>query len=245
MSGPPILNYAPAPRFQRRTVRRIILLSVLLALGLGIWLWGPAAWRGATLLYWQHRCMTYSPPPDQVVLDTLPPPTPPSPTSRSLSVPSWAYTGLPPLSAAVVPREWAEFARLTELRPDPTAMLFLHERTSPSGGRRLVAVQIDRQAFSYVPCMISAHVIRPVGLSARPAAVTQNIELTSDLLSLYFARRLRFFAGQPDPDNAAHFTIAVEAEGAAVTIDGYLTDDDRVVLRVRPAWRPGPTTAPK
>jgi hypothetical protein len=36
---------------------------------------------------------------------------------------------------------------------------------------------------------------------------------------------LRFYAGQPDPDDASHFTIAYVLDGRAGTIDGWLRND--------------------
>ena len=36
---------------------------------------------------------------------------------------------------------------------------------------------------------------------------------------------LRFFAGQPDPDDASHFTIRYQADGREGVIDGWMQDD--------------------
>jgi len=38
----------------------------------------------------------------------------------------------------------------------------------------------------------------------------------------------RIYAGQVDPADPSHFTIAYEREAARGTIDGYLREDDRV-----------------
>lgn len=43
--------------------------------------------------------------------------------------------------------------------------------------------------------------------------------------------RLRVFAGQPDPADAAHFTIAYDVDGQPGVIHGRLKDDDTVELR--------------
>jgi len=45
--------------------------------------------------------------------------------------------------------------------------------------------------------------------------------------------QLRIFAGQPDPTDASHFTIAYELDGVPGTIDGWLFDDDSVRLKPR------------
>ncbi|HEX8912181.1 MAG TPA: hypothetical protein VF796_07455 [Humisphaera sp.] len=51
-----------------------------------------------------------------------------------------------------------------------------------------------------------------------------------------WGRSLRLFAGQPDPADPAHFTIAYEADGLAGVIDGWLRNRgsrDEVELSVR------------
>lgn len=67
---------------------------------------------------------------------------------------------------------------------------------------------------------------------------------------------VRFWAGQPDPADASHFTIPYDVDGRAGVIDGWLRDDG---LRLRPregdwaftsggeAWKlpSGPTARPK
>jgi hypothetical protein len=44
---------------------------------------------------------------------------------------------------------------------------------------------------------------------------------------------MRFFAGQPDPNNPSHFTIAYEVDGRRELLDGLLHDDDSVTLEPR------------
>jgi hypothetical protein len=44
---------------------------------------------------------------------------------------------------------------------------------------------------------------------------------------------LRIYAGQPDPADASHFTIAYTLDGTPGTIDGRLLDNDRVDLKPR------------
>lgn len=43
---------------------------------------------------------------------------------------------------------------------------------------------------------------------------------------------MRIYAGQPDPDNAAHFTIKYEIDNVPGMIDGRLEADDTVTLRI-------------
>jgi hypothetical protein len=82
---------------------------------------------------------------------------------------------------------------------------------------------------------------------------------------LNYGNILRFFAGQPDPDDATHFTLHYQVDGRDGVIDGWLKDDG-IEMRPRegqwsfdpggPGWRlptgadtrpttqPAPATAP-
>jgi hypothetical protein len=51
---------------------------------------------------------------------------------------------------------------------------------------------------------------------------------------------LRFFAGQPEPDDESHFTIRYETTEGSGTIDGWLMPDDSVKFQIRD----GPATKP-
>ena len=56
--------------------------------------------------------------------------------------------------------------------------------------------------------------------------------LIQNIRQVEFHRR-RFFAGQPDPNDASHFSIDYEVEGEKGTIDGWLQDNDTVKMEVR------------
>ncbi|MEL7237272.1 MAG: hypothetical protein AAGK78_00300 [Planctomycetota bacterium] len=66
--------------------------------------------------------------------------------------------------------------------------------------------------------------------------------LTTDVLRQTFMPlgdrpTMRWFAGQPDALNGAHFTIDFEVDGTRRTVDGYLTDDGgNVEMFVRPDY---------
>jgi hypothetical protein len=45
--------------------------------------------------------------------------------------------------------------------------------------------------------------------------------------------RVRIYAGQVDPDDAAHFTIRYEMWGRSDVLDGRLDDNDNVTLTPR------------
>src|SRR4051812_42283469 len=64
------LDYAPAQLKCRKRLKRI--LAMLLMVGVLLFAairWGPTYSRRAVSLYWQHRCMTYSPRAETVVYE--------------------------------------------------------------------------------------------------------------------------------------------------------------------------------
>jgi hypothetical protein len=67
----------------------------------------------------------------------------------------------------------------------------------------------------------------------RPAISPKPIDL--DVASGWprIPPNFRIYAGQPDPQNTAHFTIRYEMWGQSDTLDGYLDDQDNVTLTAR------------
>lgn len=136
------------------------------------------------------------------------------------------------------------------------ALLFLHELTSASGARRIVAIRFlpwvlpeDAKWRPDMPAGLVAHVFDPGHLLARPQLVgTSRSPIlidasTSELLPAVFdpyaavvEADLRWFAGQPDDLDDSHFTLAFELGGQLGTVDGFLSADGSAVhMNVRPA----------
>lgn len=152
------------------------------------------------------------------------------------------------------------------------ALVFLHELTTASGLRRIVAVR-------FLPNAINGRAIADAGLIAQvfdadgwakpaflgssraPLLLPSEPEEMTKVRRELFARRcetqpglntevlrqtfmplgdrptMRWFAGQPDAFNGAHFTIDFEVDGTRRTVDGYLTDDGgNVEMFVRPDY---------
>ncbi|MEM1013654.1 MAG: hypothetical protein AAGI46_15710 [Planctomycetota bacterium] len=144
------------------------------------------------------------------------------------------------------------------------ALLFLHELTSASGARRIVAVRFlpwvvaeDSEWRPTMPAGLVAYVFEPGGVTGEPSLVetshaplllparsssrvcmTQTLPVVDDLFDPYASisdAGLRWFAGQPDETNPAHFTVAFEVDGHPGTVDGFLSADGRFVrMNVRP-----------
>jgi hypothetical protein len=240
---PPQLHYAPASPGFSRLHRRLLYLTTAAVLIASSYFWLPVLKLRAQLLYWQHRCMTYTAGPDAVVYDDL----------------REAKSPVPQSVSGVVPQPWARFYALHSppgFRSKAT--LFLHRRVRPDGAERLVAVDLFLVPSS--PQSIAAAAVRvfePGSLTRVPRTSSSpnpsaNFSLiggahtvTSDVFYTPTVQpkatppmSLRFFAGQPDPADPSHFTIDYEDPAGRHTLDGWLQNDDTVLLQPR---RP-PTT---
>jgi hypothetical protein len=152
-------------------------------------------------------------------------------------------------SACFVPRPWSNFySTWSQSGLLPRGSLFLHERRSRGGGRRLVAVDFQRaQGWAGDQLTAIVRVFEPsAGFSWARLLTNSAQNLSSEPLEW---KRLRIFSGQPDGGDESHFTIGYLADGKAGTIDGWLRADDSVVLEVHsdapttqarpsPGWSP-------
>jgi hypothetical protein len=125
------------------------------------------------------------------------------------------------------PVEWTNYYRL--LSPPgfkSVGTVFLHERVSPCGNRRLVVVELA----PYEPreTLLRARAFVPGGLTSRPR------ELAQGRGGLSLPDYGEIHAGRPDPHDRSHFTFACEIAGRKNVIDGWLGDDDLVRLEPRP-----------
>jgi hypothetical protein len=115
-----------------------------------------------------------------------------------------------------------------------SATLFLHERSTPSGRRRLVVVEIDGTSRA----RMCAQVIEPAGWR-RPARLIMfkpvyahgaGVERLMQLVDAGFSigSGSQYYNGRADPSNPSRFTIPFRCLGVAGELDCRLTDDDYV-----------------
>lgn len=203
-------------------------------------------WRQRDVLYWQRQCMNYSPSPDQVVYEDDP-----AAAEILLNQPSYfrgsSYINKSAI-AMFVPPCWNEFEKHTNMggfSGPSAAILFLHERTSSKGIRKLVLVECDPQwdPARSIPGYLGWSIIRPIRAGVDPATERTGEDFLAEAFGRPFHRlsalpdqekSIRFFAGQPDPTDASHFTIAYEMPLGKGTIDGWLEPDGyQITLRIR------------
>jgi hypothetical protein len=250
--SPPIpLNYAPAPPRWRRPVWRFALVAMVFAIGFFGWRWGAYSWHQVQLLYWQHRCMTFTAPPDMVVYEEEP-----TAAAVLLNRPDYFSSALrrqsgnngptsPSNAAAFTPLCWN---RLQVLNTGPKtggsanspggATIFLHERISPAGHHRLVYVNFFTLTIMFTPNFVESFDCESKALI--PATFTTLLIPTSESDGLSEgigdpnkSPLVRVYAGQPDPNNPAHFTVRYQMWGQEDVLDGNLKDDDSITLTPR------------
>jgi len=223
------------PLWRRRRFRRWLYIAstaIIIACG---WWFGPAVYERLRFMYWEHRCLNFSPPPGTVVYQRLPAGSNVAAPAGYFDVPkephllSWLQAASPAMTEfPFAPRCWDGLRRSLKYQPlfwqgDP--VVFCHELRSPSGHVRLVTIGV----------------LRWIGLQTGREALWVYDEhgkgpwRASQLRGLSLPGPSMVEAGQPDPMDASHFTIAYQwPDGVRGIIDGWLQDDDDVKLSVRP-----------
>jgi hypothetical protein len=206
------LDYAHEPAaLRRRNVRRALTATILLVIALASVKWLVPAWRHAQLVYWQNKCLAYGLGDKPVVTSSV--------------------------GGNCAPC-WREFYNLFS-PPGRKALstVFLHELRKPDGTRRLVAIEADTfTGLGNAPdseVTLDYHVIAPATLWRRPQLVTN-----ANLRPYFYyeggeGKHFDIHPGRADPANASHFTFDVTWRARRVTLDGWLRDDDTVLLEPR------------
>jgi hypothetical protein len=226
------LEYEPAKRvLRRRRWRRAVAAFMVLVGVVSLWRAGPPFLRQVRYFYWQTRCARFAEPSNFVAYEE-------DATRGAALLPRAGYFPMPTLGGPTPPATLFSPPPLTALQNKPSGAVFLHERTMPSGRRRIVIVFpnvgppignvfrgagriVEFQSHTAVPAtLLPGSELRPLGKS-RLCLILQPDDV------------LRLFWGQPDPRQSDHFTIGYELNGAVGTIDGRLKDDGQLDLSVR------------
>ncbi len=214
------LAYSPAPpKFRRRLVRLLLIIFFIVGSVL-IWRWNKPLIAHTRLIFWQRSSAKCMFPTDAVLAsDEFP--------SKSVAAP--------------IPSFWTSYeAQCTSPTPlravSPrfsNTLLFLHERRSPAGHTRIVGVRCYLTYLSSASVIQSLEpiVVEPISwfsLSSRPVIHAGGYPGGYPVDAI-----VRVYAGQPDPTDASHFTIGNTVDGRPGLVDGWLTDNDTLKLKVR------------
>lgn len=253
------LDYAPgAPVRRRKRVRRALVAVALLALvGVGL-VWGRGWWRLAAMRYAVYQARVYSLPPETVIYEEDA-----AAMQPLLARGGHVRTNLPHLRpAAVVRTDPAQLARaagvaeqgagyLTLFNPRGTTfepLAFLHERTTATGLRRIVAMRIT--GVTYTPALGGrVHVtynwllIEPRGWTP-PAARSlgrawAGLAVAPDESAggalppgPQTPGPIRIFAAQPNPQDESALYLPYEVNGARQQLRFRLVDAGRGEARL-------------
>lgn len=258
------------PLVDRIGRRRFIVYSIIFAALLSAALaYEPVVrraqrWRAERAFFARQRqCMAYAPPADRVVYEEDPR------RAAALQAQDPAYVsvtvfdlptslptkpnGQPPVQYAE--RLWAEYnAGLWYPGPSsagpssPRTVAFLHERTTPSGKRCLVAVELSAQVHRVAPgrwgifrVLASSSFEEGSALESSPLPATETLHIDVDAAyppeplrqpsdAFVPPAPLRLYAGQADPIDPSRFTIPYEMNGERGVITGVLEDTGTVQL---------------
>ena len=234
------LDYAPGePIRRRRRVREWFTVIAVLAVVLLAWWQGPSTYRRIARAYWQHRVARYLAPADRVVYEEDPSRwatllAQPEYRKMPVSSPGWS----PFVAYLASPLQ--RLSEITKARPGAT-VVFAHARRTPGGRECIVVVWMAYNAIR--PDAVGATPDNQVGVRL-PTDVTSGGKHLEAMNILYVAPPsvaenrqtplyMRIYAGQPDPLDPTHFTIPYEIGEYSDVLDGYLRDDETVLLRPR------------
>jgi hypothetical protein len=213
--SPPQLDYAPQPAWHRRkSAHRIILAAVLLLGLLASLKWAAPAWNHARLLYYQRRCLSHLDPSNKILYDSKAPPA-----SANLS-------------------DWQNFYALFSPPGGRSGvMLFVHELRHKDGTPRLVAIEASNHPQT-IPAEFNAATQTFEYTTIQPAGLFKYAKLSfndswKSTLKLQDGAPLQINAGQPDPADPSHFTLQYHYANRRGIIDGWLNEDDTILLEPR------------
>ena len=135
-------------------------------------------------------------------------------------------------AAFFVPDTWKQLNAAIGQQIQTWGTLFLHERTTPTSKRTLL-VGVDIAGWSrggpvvlFARCRTIAPAV-PMRLPTEEKVDHPSVHLSNT------EGALRLFAGQPDANDASHFTIDYALGDQKGVIDGWLKDDGSVLLEKR------------
>jgi hypothetical protein len=213
------LHYAAAsPWHGQRRWRRVIWATAIVALLFTGVIWGPLAWSLLATFQCTRQCLAYSRYPDSIIYDA----------TRSMTDPFAIDVHV---SEQAVPLRGPR----SGMRYQPMPTVFLHARAKPSGQQRLVCVHLANPSAVGVEFRCESYALPPFGRGFQYVK-SNDVWLPSNMP---MGAHLRVYAGQADAFDASHFTFDYELNGHRSTVDGWLGNDDTILLAVRqPNTRP-------
>ncbi len=255
-NGPTIpLEYAAASsrRIWRRRILRATMAILLLSIAICGYRYRAEISLRVHCVYWSHECLIHVTPPGTVLVETDPVKARALLASNAEYVDPVTYVPggprekairqvqTPQLWAEYLPKVWREYEQynvmIATISSDD-AVVFLGERRTPLGSRRLVVIQGARQNALALPQQLAAH-----AAVYEPATLFHEGQLLWPLrMSLNGGRFIDAFVspGIADPKDPSHLSIkfAINLSDRGIPnrtgiIDVYLQDDNSLLFKVR------------
>jgi hypothetical protein len=226
----PQLDYAAPPSKKRRWVRRVLvgLLLVIAAVVLLRWTRGPlGVWHARQLLY---ACARYSPNPATPIYTEDP--------LEQAQLPNYATAFKRVGYSYYTPQLWKHLNNATTgAQISGWGTIFLHEMRKPDGQRRVVGVDFTGATRGWMGgAGLPIHINLTERLFDWPWSFTRPglRGLTQSTLDLPQTEGVfRVLPGQVDPADPSHFTIPYTVDGKPFVLDGWLKDNDSLVIEPR------------
>jgi hypothetical protein len=206
--------------------RFVISAAILIAVAIVVFRFGGPVKAQLQLLRQQSKWLNHLDPPDTVVYEE-------DPAEGSKLLATGRYDRVP-YGGTFAGTDWDPVA-LTANQDKPWSVcLYEHRATSRSGSERAINIHcqtVNEEELGHGRVMkLSAMVMQKASLwpgsRLRVLAVTEVVLLEN----LGGGDYVRFYAGQPDFDDAAHFTIRYQFNDKPGVIDGTLNADDTITL---------------
>ena len=237
MESPPVqLLYEKKPSPPQRRRRWLIFSVVLVTMLFVVARVGPPVLRRIKLLYYERQTLTHVESRGTLCVGESVAVGPYDPSMNQFS---------PEPQAGPSPAD--AFLNLFENSPYPVwrGVVFSHARKRPDGAERIVIItgisQINVAGTSYSKGCFW-RVFERGNLTKDPKEL---LSANSGAWLPNFTQFLSIYAGQPDPLDESHFWFDIMTENQRITYDGWLRNDDTVVIEPRPATStPAPTLSP-
>jgi hypothetical protein len=201
------LDYSRQRPPWRRTLRVLVMGVLSAALAISIWRCGPTIWHGLVARYWWRQCAMYMASPNQIAYaDGAKTPVVLWDDGRTDQAAPIVHSENPEVRATAI-HCWHRFLSAHDVDGwSQDGLIFLHGRQSPSGMKRLIAVELTQRSHG----TIELHYIL-----LNPLDEPGEILGGSDhfMVDWHYCGRddemqkLTIFAGQPDPSDPAAFFI--------------------------------------
>jgi hypothetical protein len=223
---PTTLDYSRPDGPSHRARRLIVIGAIILALAIMVFRFGSPVRDQLRLLRQQSQWLNHLDPPDTIIYEE-------DPAEGAKLLATGKYDRLP-YGGTFAGTDWDPVALRANQDKPWSVCLYEHRATSRAGNERSINVHcqtVNEEELGHGRVMkLSAMVMKKATFwpgSRLKILTASEIVLLENLGGGDY---VRFYAGQPDPADPAHFTIRYQFNNKPGVIDGRLNEDDTITL---------------